>query len=393
MLCRDDDLPEQASLHYWYPPNKPGEHTVTTVVRAKWSALPDGQFELAPTLILTNTPDGATVAAQLSPEDFERAMATRARLRQEGEALTGLWTDAAGSGAIKLEPLTSKGGIAHVKKCRTWGDFKRWVETARDEHGVAAFRGHGSNAFRLETTLSRHGRSDLLRYWETTIPAFRMHAEAVLGTEIDMRNGNDISRLLALAQHHGLPTPLLDWTSSPYIAAYFAVTDALESRRPNVKSVRIYGLSDAFFQDHSPNLVTVPALFPYVSGLGVSPRGNPRLYAQQGRFMVTNVGNVEGFICNLERALGKKYLVAVDFPVSQAVAALEDLAFMGLTAATLFPGLDGVCRMLKHGMSFKRPSSPPPGRPAPSGGPTELCPPEEPSPMGPAQGRGLDAPE
>jgi hypothetical protein len=33
---------------------------------------------------------------------------------------------------------------------------------------------------------------------------------------------------------------------------------------------------------------------------------------------------------------------------------LEDLAFMGLTAATMFPGLDGVCRMMRHSMAFKR---------------------------------------
>jgi hypothetical protein len=47
-------------------------------------------------------------------------------------------------------------------------------------------------------------------------------------------------------------------------------------------------------------------------------------------------------------------LVAADVPVECASEALEDLAFMGLTAASLYPGLDGVCRMMRHAMLFKR---------------------------------------
>lgn len=371
MLCLDDDLPTEAMFHYWYRQTELEQQLPPPIaVRTKRATMPTGEVELTPLEILTVGAQGQVVPFQPTGEDLELAQAIRATLRKDGDGLVGEWTGAGKKGQIALRPLASTGSIAHVKKCRNWSDFKRWVTTVRDEHDAVAFRGHGSNLFRLETTLSRAGRSNTLRYWRQVIPEFHAHAEAVLGSQIDMEKPHDISRLLGLAQHHGLPTPLLDWTNSPYIAAFFAFADALEWKavRPKVKYVRIYGLTREFLARYSPNIVTIPALTPYVACLAVSPRDNPRLYAQQGRFLVTNVGNLEAFICNIEQGLNQKYLVAIDIPVQEAVAALEDLVYMGVTAATMFPGLDGVCRMLKHTMSFRRPATPSPGQPAKEGG-------------------------
>jgi hypothetical protein len=42
----------------------------------------------------------------------------------------------------------------------------------------------------------------------------------------------------------------------------------------------------------------------------------------------------------------------------EGFSALEDLSYMGLTAATMFPGLDGVSKMMRHQMSFKDYSPP-----------------------------------
>lgn len=359
MLCLDIDRPAEAMLHWW------GDRTPPTAVLARRREQPDGSWALEPLAAYAAAPDGGFGPPGGAPARLPRLQDFHAVLHPQGEGLAGEWVHASGRrGRLALQPARAEEAAA--EQCGDWAEFKQWASRSREEWDAVAYRGHGSNKFRLKTSLHRAGRHRLERYCQETLPQFRDQAEAVLNMRFDLHDGGDYSMLLGLAQHHGLPTPLLDWTSSPYIAAFFAFSDALEfaEMRPGDSRVRIYGLTRDFVRATSPAAVVLPAVPSYVASLAISPRHNPRLYAQQGLFVATNVAEVEAFVGAMARKTGKRALLAADVPIACASAALEDLAFMGLTAATLYPGLDGVCRMMRHAMGFRHPAQPLGGKPS-----------------------------
>jgi FRG domain len=81
--------------------------------------------------------------------------------------------------------------------------------------------------------------------------------------------------VLAIGQRNGLPTRLLDWTTSPYIAAWFGLSDALMHDLEEGQCVAIWALHrDAPIWDVEAgvSIVTIPG------------RQNARLRLQGGRF-------------------------------------------------------------------------------------------------------------
>ena len=363
MLCIDSDRPDEVMVHFYG--DKPQIGAVLTDSHRNGN-----EMELIPRLLYRPaTEGGMLVLSKLKDEEIVAMRKTRAILVESNGGLEGEWTGADGKrGHMEFRAPNQNRGV-QTEVCNSWDAFKAWASRVREQHDAATFRGHGSSKFQLATTLHRAGRHRIERYCAETLPAFKNHAEAVLGTRFHLSDGEDYSMLLGLAQHHGLPTPLLDWTDSPYVAAFFAFSDALDAARDAEHThVRVYALTRDFVNETSPPVVTLPTAHPYVASLAISARQNARLYAQQGRFLVTNVATVEDYIRYLEDRDKRRFMFAVDLPIHMASQALEDLAYMGLNAATMFPGLDGVCRMMRHAMSFSRLSVKEPGHPTGAAG-------------------------
>jgi hypothetical protein len=365
MLCIDSDKPNEFLFHWRHDGkgpamgvklNEPSNWARGLLMRAAWNG---NQVSLKPVGLLRDSVLGGLYVPRGLTEDegeFIRGMSATLQ-RSDAGGLSGSWSGPNNTGGnVQLVPPPTSTRVK-ARRLRTWTAFKAWADKLRADNTAAWFRGHGSNTFPLMTTFHRVGRTRLAdRFFVETMQRFTAHAEATLGRRFNLDDGNDYATLMGLAQHHGVPTPLLDWTDSAYIAAFFAFADAIESRgkRQRAKYVRIFALSPDI-PAAAPVSVVMSWPAPFVAPLSVAPLHNPRLYAQQGRFLVTNVVHFEGYMADIERKYKRPLLQAVDIPIGFASEALRDLAFMGLTAASLFPGLDGAGRMLRHEMSYDVP--------------------------------------
>ncbi len=350
MLCIDQDRPSELMVHWW------GDDIASRACLFEASNVGD-EISLKPGPIFYANPDGGLYMPQkITDEEITFRDSMTATIRSVDGYCVGEWRlPEKSSQEIRFAPLFDRNLRIDAEECNSWREFKDWMETARFEYGCSLFRGHGSNQHSLRTTLSRAGRNRVDRYCNSELASFAARAEALLGIRLNMLDASDYATCLGLAQHHGLPTPMLDWTASPYVAAFFAFSAAVENpgQYQDGHKVRVYAIAREFVANSSPPVVNVPRALPYMNFLAVAPRLNPRLQAQQGHFLVTNLDNLEGYIRMMEGNTGKRIAYAADVPMTWAVNALEDLAFMGLTAATLFPGLDGVARAIRHQMSFK----------------------------------------
>jgi hypothetical protein len=181
----------------------------------------------------------------------------------------------------------------------------------------------------LETTLDR--RFSALPIPERELRLKRLLAE--FAVELygvgDALNVIVNDRLELLGRHHGLPTTVLDWSRSPYVAAYFAFAD---EPAPASGRVAIWSFNRTF-------LAVSKALSS--ADLFIDDRSlvsdNVRALQQRGVFVRLPVGK-------MGEDLLSDGLVKYTIPYTDRALALNDLDQMLITATSLFRDRDAAAR-------------------------------------------------
>lgn len=244
---------------------------------------------------------------------------------------------------IKLESILVKPIDTDVSKITgkimTWDEFKNDVSLLSGSKHL--FRGQ-RKPWRLRTSFHRRERYRIGRFITHDVKSLHQKLSAITSHYFDLNVPEQNGAFFNLLQHHGYPTPLLDWSYSPYVAAFFAFRN-VPMHFEDEGYVRIYIFNNEAWQQRYPQVQNINPPFPHLSVMDFIAINNPRLVPQQSVTTVTNIDDIEDYLLEKETESSIKYLQAIDILASDRSKAMRDLRFMGITAGSMFPSIDGVC--------------------------------------------------
>jgi len=259
----------------------------------------------------------------------------------------------------------------------TWADFPNAIAGIRGEYGSHSieiadrtetlpndilFRGQSDSEWKLQTTLERitDEKYSIPRYLQRAdsvvneiesltgkswqLPAFPDICRAINEVQDSLRSHLPCYEYLVYLRHHGFPSPLLDWTRSPYVAAYFALEQSNNAERCSVFAFieRPEGGKTLCEGD-----ATIDSMGPYITT-------HVRHFAQKAQYTIATHWDRESkthYFCSHHDVspplVGKQdVLIKVTIPRSDRITALKQLEDYNINHYTLFQSEDSLIRSL-----------------------------------------------
>lgn len=222
------------------------------------------------------------------------------------------------------------------------------------------FRGHSNSGWSLETTLERWfedipGYCPISGYYKIALRA-KAQIESFTGSDWDgPMNPNEpplsFSRYedlssdipyypyLTYLRHHGFPSPLLDWSSSQYIAAFFAFSKVRSQQQRDGESVAIYAYCETpqNFKVSGSGKPVIRKMGPYVK-THIRHFNQKSLYTICGQYESNKWSFVpHQLIFDDERHSGEQdYLWKIKVPASERSKVLQKMDLLNLNNYSLF---------------------------------------------------------
>jgi hypothetical protein len=265
--------------------------------------------------------------------------------------------------AVKFE-LEEMGRIASVEQ------LVSGITTVKSRLGGMQmwYRGHSNAEFELKPSSGR--KCQYADRWfegfdpeieQRLLDRFRRRAYAM--TEGVLNEWE----IMFIARHHGLPTRILDWTSSPLVALYFAVSEQFDapatlwafarvrdhetdlpiamlvrSDAPEASPFKYYTAPEPAENDHVETQDAVKLIHPLYN--------SPRITAQNGVFTFhSNPRKDLGHYANVafhRKRLDLQVLFRWDIEGASKPGFIRSLEELGVNARTVYPDLDGLAKSL-----------------------------------------------
>lgn len=246
-----------------------------------------------------------------------------------------------------------------IRDLSSWADLMPVIAELRMEHAKASepgshllFRGQANSCWGLGTTLERRFPScqwswaDYYQLVRSTLPQIQSFTGrewnfppydkvADFGSDLDHQlKSLPGYEYLVYVRHHGFPSPLLDWSRSPFVAAFFAY----RHRAPSADRVAIY-----CYQERASSWKMGASSEPQIHSHGPYVTTHPRHVLQQCEYTTCNIFENKRWAYadhSTVFARGNEKqdrLWKFTLPAAERLEVLRDLDAYNLNAYSLFP--------------------------------------------------------